>query len=417
MNTKKFVLAFLLASSVQAATLEQQIDAYTKPFRDMNAFSGVIYAARGDKAVFAKAYGMANYEHNVPNTVDTRFAIASITKPFTGIILRRLEEEGKLSKADKLAKWVPDFPNANEITIDQLATHKSGIRDPQKLRGIIRRSFTSAEVVEKLKTEPQESKDYSYTTANYAILGHIIERVTGKSYAEVVKQYVYDPAKMRDSGELATTTVVPRLANGYAPNPFGPGVAVCGPEDTSWKIAGGSSYSTAADLHRFARWNRARPTNSTMHEKPVVSLSGGFPGASANLLYFPAEEVTVVVLSNNYANIPFVITEAVAGMLFGKKYEPPVVKVAANPYDAPPHAAGVYGIVDRPWTFTLRFREGKPYIAWSEIRQGALLRVSEDTWFEPFDWGLLKLKFDEAGKFVDGSFQFGNQEPLKVVRK
>jgi CubicO group peptidase (beta-lactamase class C family) len=403
MLTKHFVLAAVL-------TLNQQIESYIKPFLDMNTFSGVIYAARGDKPVFAKAYGMANYEHGVPNTLDTRFAIASITKPFTAIILRRLEAEKKFAMDDKLAKWVPDFPNANEITVDQLMNHRSGIRDPQKLRGIIRRSFTSADTVAKLKTEPQASKDYSYTTANYAILGHIIERVTGKSYADVVKQYVYDPAKMSNSGELTTATVVPRLANGYMPNPFGPGVAVCGPEDTSWKIAGGSSYSTAADLHRFARTYLRTRTEK-------VSLSGSFPGASANLLYFPAEEVTVVVLSNNYAGIPSTITEAVAGMLFGKTYEPPVVKVAADPYTAPPHAAGEYGIVDRPWTFSFRFRDGKPYMAWTEIRQGALLRVSEDTWFEPFDWAFLKLKFDDTGKFVDGTFQFPNSDPLKVIRK
>jgi hypothetical protein len=418
MNTKNFVMTLLLATSVRAATLEQQIDAYTKPYRDMNTFSGVIFAAKADKPLFAKAYGMANYEHNVPNTLDTRFAIASITMAFTRIIMDRLVAENRIAREDKLAKWVPDFPSANEITVDHLINHRSGIRDPQKLRGIVRRSFTSGDTVDKLKSEPLGSKPgevYSYTTANYAVLAYIIEQVTGQSYADVVRHYVYQPAKMKDTGELATTAVVPKLANGYMPNPFGPGVAVCGPEDTSWKLAGGSSYSTAADLHRFARmFPRA---NSKMHEKDVMSLSGSFPGANANLLYFPAEEVTVVVLSNNYAGMAAVITEAVAGMIFGKTIETPTVTVAKDPYSAPQHAAGFYSVNDRPWFFWLRFRDGKPYIAWSEMRIGALLRVSEDTWFEPFDWGMLKLQFDAEGKFVDGSFQFPNQPPLKIVRR
>src|SRR5688500_13172158 len=181
MLIKNFVVTVLLATSHSAATLEQQIETYIKPFRDMQTFSGVIYAARGEKVVFAKAYGMANYEHSVPNTLETRFAIASITKPFTGFILERLVAEKKLSMDDKLAKWVPDFPNASEITVQELRDHRSGIRDPQKLRGIIRRNFSTADVIEKLKTEPLAGKEYSYTTANYAVLAHIIERVAGRT--------------------------------------------------------------------------------------------------------------------------------------------------------------------------------------------------------------------------------------------
>src|SRR5262249_58675691 len=139
-------------------------------------------------------------------------------------------------------KWVPDFPSADTITVRHLMTHMSGVRDPEKLRRLIRMNMSSAEVVNALKTEPLGSKPgevYSYTTANYAILGHIIERVTGKTYAEVVKQYVYDRAGMRDSGELTTTTVVPRLAGGYVADPFGRGMSVCGPGDRSWEVGGG----------------------------------------------------------------------------------------------------------------------------------------------------------------------------------
>src|SRR5262249_22121839 len=115
---------------------------------------------------------------------------------------------------------------------------------------------TPKETVDILKKEPLGSEPgavYDYTTANYAILAHIIERVTGKPYAEAVAEHVYRPAGMADSGELATTTVVPRLATGYMPDPFSDALSVCGPEDASWKLGGGASYSTARDLHRFAR--------------------------------------------------------------------------------------------------------------------------------------------------------------------
>ncbi len=123
-------------------------------------------------------------------------------------------------KSERRAKWVPDFPSADKITIAYLLNHHSGIQDSDKLRGIFRRNFTTADAVDAIKAEPLDSvpgEKYSYTTWNYAILAYIIERVTGDSYANVVKKYVYDPAGMRDSGELSTTLVVPRLANGYMP--------------------------------------------------------------------------------------------------------------------------------------------------------------------------------------------------------
>ncbi len=414
-----------------AAPLAQRVDQLVQPYVEYNAFSGVIFVAKGDEVLFQKAYGMANYEFSVPNTVDTRFAIASITKRFTSVIMQRLFAEKKLSPDDVLAKWVPDFPSADAITVRHLMTHRSGLRDPDKLRRIIRQNFTSADVVDALKSEKIVSKPgevYSYTTANYAILGHIIERVTGKTYAEVVKQYVYDPAKMKDSGELTTTTVVPRLATGYMPDPFGHGMSVCGPEDTSWKVGGGSSYSTVRDLHRFIRalydgtllskevalasWT---PPSKTF-DKRVANLSGAFPGAGANLLYFMDDDVTVIVLTNNYATVASGIAQSLAAMIFDQPYEVPSVKLAADPHSADPKIAGHYTVEGRGWTFTILFREGRPVAAWNSIRQSAMLRVSDDTWFEPLDFANLQLKFDANGNFVEGWFRYPGMEVAKVTR-
>jgi len=418
MKTKVLVLTILVAQSLSAAPLAPRVDAYLKPFIGYHAFNGVVLAAKGDHVLMEKGYGMANAEFGVPNTPATRFAIASITKRFTGIILQRLFDEKKLSPDDPLAKWVPDFPSAAQITVTHLMNHRSGLRDPSKLRLIVRRNYTPAQVVEMLKTEPIVSKPgevYSYTTANYAILAHVIERVTGKTYAEVVKQYVYGPAKMSDSGELTTTTVVPRLASAYMPDPFGHGVSVCGPEDTSWKAGGGSSYSTARDLMRFSRAlydgtllpKKIAAEMFAMSDaagRKALSSSGSFPGASANVLYFPSEDVTVVVLSNNYASVPSSITEAVARMVFGEMVAAPQVKLAANPNDADPRIAGKYAIPSRGWTFTISFHDGRPVAAWTELRMSQMLRMSDDTWFEPLDWATLQLKFDDAGKFVEGTF-------------
>src|SRR5262249_54670428 len=239
------------------SNLNSSIDTYVNPYVEYRAFSGVVLLAKGDTVLAERAYGMANYELGVPNRADTRFRIASITKWFTLIVVTRLAQEEKLGLEDPLSKFAPDFPKADKITLSQLLNHRSGIRDPDKLRRIVTASYTPAEVVELLAKEPLGSEPgavYSYTTANYAVLAYVIEKVTGQTFEQVVRRYVYEPAAMTDSGGLSTVSVVPRLASAYMPDPYSPGgAAVSGPEDASWKTGGGSGYSTARDLHRFLR--------------------------------------------------------------------------------------------------------------------------------------------------------------------
>jgi len=419
--TNVLLLVLLAAPPKNLAT---RIDAYVKPYVEQNTFSGVVLVAKGDDVLFEKAYGYANAEFAVPNRADTRFSIASITKRFTGIIIQHIVDEKKLAYEDTLSKWVPSFPSADRITIDHLVHHMSGVRDPSKLRQTIRTNHSTAETVDLLKVEPLGSEPgatYWYTTANYAILAHVIERVTGRSFAEVVRAYVYEPAGMKDSGELTTTTVVPRLATGYMPNPFGPGLAVCGPEDTSWKAGGGSSYSTARDLLRFSRALYAGKLgvdarkffeHSKTLDHNALSSSGSFPGASANLIAFPDDDLTFVVLSNNYASVPSTITEDIAAMVFGRDVPNPTVKLATHPAPIDPRFLGTYGVENRPWTVTIAMRNGQLIASWSPIRVSALFRIDDETWFSPFDWA--KFRFPATG---DPTIAFGRVEALKLIRK
>ncbi len=310
--------ALAAGSKAPNQDLAKWLDAYLVPFIERNTFSGVILVAQGSDVTFSKAYGMANVEFSVPNRLDTRFAIASINKLFTAIALSRLAEMKKLSPDDPLSKWVPSFPEADKITIDMLRRHRSGIRDPEDLRRKIRASYTTDDVVAHLASKPLGSvpgAQYSYTTANYAVLAHIIERITGKLYADAIRELVYLPAGMRDSGDLTTTTVVPRLASGYMPDPFSGALSVSGPEDPSWKAGGGSTYSTAADLHRFVRafyggklLESTDPANvfgeTKVRDKRALRVSGSFPGTSAQMLHLIEENRTIIVLSNNYAGVP-----------------------------------------------------------------------------------------------------------------
>jgi CubicO group peptidase (beta-lactamase class C family) len=404
------LLAVFLAATpagADAKDLARKIDAVVAPYAEHDLFAGVVLLARGDRILAERAYGLANTEFGVPVTPTTRFPIASITKRFTLLVLHRLADEEKLAMADPLAKWVPSFPSAEAITIEQLVTHRSGVRDPDDLRGTIRTNFTTAEVVAHLAKQPLASApgaEYSYTTANYAILAHVIERATGESFAAAMERYIYGPAGMRDSGELTTTTVVPRLASSYMPDLFGRGLAVCGPEDTSWKAGGGSSYSTARDLHRFFRALYGGRLSSVpaselfatspLLDQPAFRSSGSFPGANAHALYLPGMEVTVVVLSNNYAPMVGSIAEKVAAIHLGKPYDipraPRTIPVGALDSRLP----GSYRVEGIRHPFRVEVRDGTPLVTWTPSRQSAFLRVDERTWFLPLDWAVLKFEPD-----------------------
>lgn len=438
MRTTAALLTLLALASAAAAKpaprdeLAKKIDAYLAPYAQVHAFSGVVLIARGDRVVFQRAYGMANYELSVPNKIDTRFAIASITKMFTTVILEHLYEERKLAPDELLAKWVPNFPSADRITVDQLANHRSGIRDPEKLRRTVRANRTTAEVVDLLKAEPLGSapgETYSYTTANYAVLAHIIERVTGKSFAEVIQGVVYDPAGMRDSGELATTSVVRGLASGYMPDPFSDGLAVCGPEDTSWKTGGGSSYSTARDLHRFLLAFYGRKlvskdplelwSTSKLFGHTSVRASGAFPGANASLLHLPEERLSVVVLSNVYAPLAANITADVAAMYYDEPYRvPSVPKALVNPPPFDARVTGTYDLESFPRPLQILVRRGKPVVFWDSLRQGRMIPIGEHSWFSPLDFATIELTVDADGRVTGGTFNAPwGDHPLKLTRR
>lgn len=437
-DMKSALVIFLIAAAASGAPpsskeLDRSVVELVATYVKYHAFSGVVLAGKGDAILIDKAFGNANYEFGVPNTPDTRFAIGSISKRFTFVVIMHLAREKKLALNDTLSKWVPDFPSADKITIAHLLNHHSGIQDPDSLRGIVRKNLGTADVVDAIKTQPLDSapgQKYSYTTANYAVLAHIIERVTGDTYANVVKKYVFDPAGMRDSGELSTTTVVPRLANGYMPDPFGNGLSVSGPEDTSWKTGGGASYSTARDLMRFARaysttlltkeeravWD-TEDENTTLLERNVMESNGSAPGANAIINYYLDDDVIVIVLANNSSHVARTIARDVAAIYFHEKYTVPSVALApGKPFDA--RLLRGYALEGRSFTFDIKLHDGKPFLKWGATRWEAMLPEGENRWFLPLDFGHLTLRLDDNGQLAEGTMTTTwSRTPMKVIAR
>lgn len=185
------IIGSFLFFNIQAQSLldlENKIDNYIHPYLDMNAWSGVVSVYRSGKPVFEKAYGMADREWGIRNTADTKFRIASISKLFTEVAILKLVEQNRLSLEDKVSDFIPDYPRGEEITINHLLTHRSGIPHLNSFPNydeLSLLSFTTTEIIALFKNKPIEfnpGEKYRYSNSGYTLLAYIIELVSGKTY-------------------------------------------------------------------------------------------------------------------------------------------------------------------------------------------------------------------------------------------
>jgi CubicO group peptidase (beta-lactamase class C family) len=300
-------------------------------------FSGVVRVSWHGALLFEHAYGLADREHKLPNTLDTKFNLGSINKVFTKLAIAQLAERGKLSLSDPLIRYLPDYPNpevAKKITLEQLASHTSGLGDIFTERfPSLRDKLTSLPAYlplfadKPLEFEPGARS--SYSNAGYVVLGLVIERVSGVDYYTYVRQNVFTPAGMKDTDSYALAEATPNRAIGYTSGDSDrPKAGARRPNQDRLPARGssaGGGYSTAGDLARFAKalsedrlvgpaWTRwvvggplpkagaAAPTPAPAKDAlpPIdIGAAGGSPGLNAVLeIEGGGEKWTVVVLSN-----------------------------------------------------------------------------------------------------------------------
>jgi len=225
----------VLAFGVQAETIEARLNALFAPYRENEAPGMVAMLIRDGGVAWQTAFGLADLETHRPVTPDTQFELASMTKQFTAMAIMILFEQGKLKFDDTLDKYCPEFPAyARKIHIRDLLHHVSGLPDYEVLmvgkigEDFFRSSkgppapheFTSAEVLRTLSLQPKlefaPGSRFEYSNSGYEVLGQIVERVSGKRYAEFLKEKVFDPLGMQDTLVLDERKHAgPRLALAY----------------------------------------------------------------------------------------------------------------------------------------------------------------------------------------------------------
>ncbi|MBI1760882.1 MAG: serine hydrolase [Acidobacteria bacterium] len=275
-------------------------------------FSGVVLIAKNGQPLWQRAYGFANKAFNTPNRLDTKFNLGSINKFITHTAILQLVEAGKLNLDDTLGKYLPDYPNqqaAAKVTISHLLNMQSGIGDffgakfeatpKDRIRTI--NDYLKLFAEAPLAFEPGTSQRYS--NGGYVVLGAIIEKVTGQSYYDYVRERIYKPAGMTNTDAYEVDASVPNVATGYTRHSGRDGNARV--DNVYTKPARGSSagggYSTAEDLLKFAQALEHGKLLDATHSRQMfgrLGIAGGAPGINAILEGGPPGGYSVIVLSN-----------------------------------------------------------------------------------------------------------------------
>jgi CubicO group peptidase (beta-lactamase class C family) len=338
---KPWAAAFLLAASTgrsqtPSASAIAKVDEFLTRAAALNQFNGVALIAQRGRILYEKPFGLANMEWGVPNVADSRFEIASMTKPITAIAIMQLVEEGKVRLDGHVSDYVPFYPRetGDRITIDQLLSHTSGLQqdiafadDPNNVPAVVplinADLLSNDSIVKLIAQRPLRfapGTSYGYSSDAYAVLGAVIEHVTGMPVWRALKMRVLDRAGMTETGVSLLGPLVPHRTNGYAQTFAGfdnaPHIGI---------TPAGGLYSTIRDLYRF---DRALTTDTLVHaaskqrlfairsvataygwktseevrldgaHRQILRTTGGLPGYENLMVRIPSQDRVIIFLSN-----------------------------------------------------------------------------------------------------------------------
>jgi CubicO group peptidase (beta-lactamase class C family) len=268
-----YVILTMLSTCVFAgSSLKKKLDSYVRDYVDEELFSGVILVAKDGNIILSKSYGMSNYELSVPNTIDTKFRIGSITKTFTAMAIMQLQDKGLLDIQDPLSKYISDYPYGDTITIQHLLNHTSGIPygDVDYKNNKIR-PHTLEKRIELFKHLPlifKPGEGEGYSDSGYILLAYIIERVSGKSYESFLREYIFDSFDMNSSGYDSHDTIIKNRAAGYT---FDGALKNAEYIDMSYESGAGALFSTVPDLYR---WHQALSSEKLVPSQALTMSFG-----------------------------------------------------------------------------------------------------------------------------------------------
>jgi CubicO group peptidase (beta-lactamase class C family) len=354
----RFALLCLIvagAGTLSAQTKSEKIDALMQKYAEYGQFNGSMLVADGGVVLLKKGYGMANFEWDIPNTPDTKFRLGSITKQFTSMLVMQQVEKGKIKLDDPVARYLPDYPKpqAEKVTIRHLLTHTSGTPNyteiPEFMRD--RNSYPPEKLIAVFSSLPLEFEpgtQWKYSNSGYALLGAVLEKVTGMTYEQALQEGILGPLGMKNSGYDHAEPILKKRASGYEKQDRMVNTRFL---DMSVPFSAGALYSTVEDLFL---WDRALYTERLLSEKSkaeyfqpllrhyafgwgvaytkvgestdsvlAISHGGGINGFNTLIMRIPGRQQLIVLLNNTGGTALDDMAKGILGILYDKPYAAP----------------------------------------------------------------------------------------------
>ena len=420
---KYTAIAILLffSSALFAQDKKQQLEQIMKTYHEYNMFDGAVLVAENGKVVYKGAFGLANREWNIPNSTDTKFMIGSVSKPITAILMLIQVQKGLVDLDKTIADYLPSFSkkNGSRITIRQLLSHTSGMPNYDIIKDffpkISRQNFSREEYIKlymdsALVFEPGSS--YYYSSWGYFTSGYIMEKVTGKSYSQLMKEDIFDKLKMNGSGSYFHTQIVPKRATGYD---YSLGDLTSADfRDQSNTMGTGDLYSTVEDLFTL----HMAISNGTLLNKKLTEemftpgirpWRYGFGWFNQNFKYSPDDSV--------FANYHLGMTEGFLSFMIRIPSSNSLVVFLCN--SSPTHFFGIAGnlikvLYNKPVVMKQPVHKAMATILTKESATTALAaykKMKADTAHYYIDWLAMNQLGDELytlKRYEDARILFGN---------
>ncbi len=391
--------------------IRRKIEEYMQAYTESWPFSGQVLVAQKGEILFTECYGIANREYDIPVTSETKFCIASMTKSFTATAVMILLQRGQISLNEPLRKYVPEYPKVgDEITIHHLLSHTSGIADyallPNFKEKYEKLRFTETEFIDLFKNEPMDfptGTSWMYSNSNYYLLGVIIQRVSGQSFEDFLRENIFEPLGMKNTGVNHNRLILPNRATGYELNGAKLVNGLYAEMDN--ESATGGIYTTVHDLYLF---DRALYSDQLLTREMVelmltehgdrygygwdveesfgrkrVGHNGGFNGFASHIYRYPKDEICMIFLSNFVFQAVWALGDPLAAIIFGEEYKMPKrperVEVDTSVYQ---NYIGVYESSYLPGdSLTVSTDDGKLYFQLNQDDKFEVIPITQDLLF------------------------------------
>lgn len=342
----------LVKAQQKTGDVYKKLDDYLALANKTGKFNGTALVARNGQIILQKGYGWKNFEARTLNDTNSIFPIGSLTKPFTAMMILKLQDLGKLSVRDLLSKYIPEQKDADKITIQNLLDHTSGIYDysheiPEDDSTLLSHPIPRQKILDVFIHKPLEFKpgsQYAYCSSDYFLLGIIIEKLTEMPYEQFVRKLIFEPLGMRHSGFDFINLKDASKTTGYKfLDADKHDLAV--KWDSTLTYAAGGIYTTTGDLYKWANaiakrqilsresWSEAFTPHlehygdgwwiDTLYGNRYIYHSGGLIGFMSSFRYYPDQDVTIILLNNFgfYWQTLLQVNNALSAIVFNKSSE------------------------------------------------------------------------------------------------